>query len=300
MESTVVAASDDVTGSSNSTTNGGTNGSTNGGVIGGVIVVPQPGEFNAIPGATASIIGDSTSLEGEGTGVMLPPPPPKKKKVREGMAPLSHVAFGIKADTLGIGVEMATPLSRSFNLRTGVNLLNETAAFNLSGVNYNLGVHFKSEQASIDWFPFHGGFHISPGILYFNNSVAGVVNVQPGQTFSWGDTPFINSLDDPVTGTASVTYSKRIAPMVMFGFSNIIPRKHKHFSMPFEFGVAYTGAATIKVNVTGTACTNQGCFDITKDPDSQASLQQEISNINEDLKRVQVYPVISTGFAFKF
>ncbi len=214
--------------------------------------------------------------------------------------PFSTVAIGIHASSLGAGLEAATPLSRSLNLRIGANFIDWKYAFNIDGINYATNINFRNGQASIDWFLFHGGFHISPGVLYFRNGLSGTALVPPGQPFTLSNTSYINSVDDPVGGTASVTYAHHFAPALMFGMSNIIPRNGRHFSMPFEFGAAYTQAPVMNVILAGTACTVEGCFNAGTDPDTQANLKQEISDINQTVKKIPVFPIVSLGFAVRF
>jgi hypothetical protein len=214
--------------------------------------------------------------------------------------PFSTFAIGIHASSLGAGLEAATPLSRSLNVRAGANFIDWKYAFNIDGINYATNINFRNGQASIDWFPFHGGFHVSPGVLYFRNGLSGTALVPPGQLFILSNTAYINSVDDPVGGTASVIYAHHFAPALMFGMSNIIPRNGRHFSMPLEFGAAYTQAAAMNVILAGTACTVQGCFNAGTDPGTQANLKQEISDINQTVKKIPVFPIVSLGFAVRF
>lgn len=238
------------------------------------------------------------------TGSTLPPRLIKQKiksnQDPRRVRPFSSFGVGFKVDTLGGGIEFATPLSQSFNLRTGGNFLRFGYGLNLDGVSYASKLHFQSEQASIDWFPFHGGLHLSPGVLYFKNSVSSVLSAPPGQQFQLGDATFVNSIDDPVTGTASIGYAHRFAPMFTVGFGNILPRRHKHLTIPIEVGAGYMGAARMNIKLAGTACTSQGCFNMATDPSSQASINQEAALINEQLKKYQIYPIVSMGFAYKF
>ena len=216
------------------------------------------------------------------------------------VAPFNHLAIGLRASTLGAGVEVATPLSRSFNLRAAANYADFDYSFDVDGINYTTSVNFRSGQIGVDWFPFHGGFHVSPGFLYFRNSLAGTAQVPPGQRFSLEDTDYINSVDDPVSGSASVVFKRHVAPVLTVGWGNIIPRSGRHFSVPFEIGAAYTGAGLMDIKLAGTACTNQGCFNAATDPETQSNLQQEINDLNDDVRKFQFYPVISIGLAYRF
>jgi hypothetical protein len=233
-------------------------------------------------------------------GLVRTVPVPTAKKKLSAIRPFRTAAFGIKANTLGAGVELATPLSRSLNLRSGYNVFALGYPFGVDGVNYNAHCHFRSSQTTLDWFPTHGGFHISPGILQAKNAVSAIAAVPAGQSFSLGDQTYLNSVTDPVKGTMSVVYPRNFSPVLLLGFGNILPRTDRRLSIPIEFGVAYTGTPTINVNLTGTACNNGGCASFANNAEAQASLQQEIQKINEDLKKLPVYPILSLGLAYHF
>jgi hypothetical protein len=239
---------------------------------------------------------NSSSAEG---GVIRVVPRPLAKKLPS-QKPFRTVAFGIKANTLGAGAELATPLFRRFNLRSGANFLAFAYPFGIDGVNYDANLHFRSSQSTLDWFPLGHSFHISPGILYARNTVSSTATVPAGQQFSLGDQDFINSVADPVHGNMSLAYPRSLSPMLLLGFGNILPRNSRRLSIPVELGVAYTGVPTINVNLTGTACTNQGCTSFATNSEAQISLKQEIHKINEDLKKVPVYPILSLGVAYHF
>ncbi len=223
---------------------------------------------------------------------------PTKKQFRVHL--FSTVAIASKVNSLGPGIDLATPLSRSFNLRGGVNLINFSYNFNIDGVNYYSGVHLHSGQLSLDWFPRHKSFHISPGLLYARNDLSGLTGVPAGQYFELGSQGFINSIDDPMNGTASIISPHKFAPSLTIGFGNMIPRNGRHLSFPIEFGVAYTGAPRINFTLDGTACTQEGCFAFSQNQEAKASLQKEVNDLNETLKRFPVYPIISSGIAYRF
>jgi hypothetical protein len=245
--------------------------------------------------------GAASFAPASGAGFVQLTPPPLVKKNPETMRPFTVYALGIKFDTLGAGIEIATPLSHSFNLRTGANFLGFAYPFSVDEINYNAELHFRSQQVSIDWFPeHHGSFHVSAGLIYLRNNLSALASVEPGHYFELGDQGFTNSVDDPLNGTAKVVYPHSIAPTLMMGFGNLLPRSGKHFSLPYEFGVAYTGAPRINVQLNGTACTSQGCFDAATNAEMQESLQQENTKLNNSLKNFPVYPILSAGLAYRF
>jgi hypothetical protein len=246
---------------------------------------------------------DSAPSAGESSSTSVyvrPVPAPHPAKDRRNIRPFRSIAIGFKADSLGAGVEIATPLARNFNLRSGINIFSFDYPFTIDGLNYDARLHLKSSETALDWFPLHGSFHISPGILYVKNTVAATTFAGPGQSFTLGTQTFINSVDDPVGGSASLVFPRTLAPMLLIGFGNIIPRSGRHLSVPFEIGAAYTGTPQISVALSGTACTTNGCASFASNALAQTFLKQEIYDLNEDLKRLPVYPIVSLGLAYHF
>jgi hypothetical protein len=235
-----------------------------------------------------------------GSGYVRVAPAPRAANESLAIRPFRSIAIGFTANTLGASVEFATPVSRSFNLRSSVNVFAFDYPFAIDGVNYDARLHLKSTGTTLDWFPLHGGFHISPGFLYVKNSMAAGASVGAGMTFTLGSQQFTNSVDDPVNGSASVVFPNKIAPMLLLGFGNIIPRSGRHLSFPFEFGAAYTGVPRINVALSGTACTSQGCSSFAQNAAAQSDVTAEVDKLNEDLKRVPVYPILSMGVAYRF
>jgi hypothetical protein len=232
--------------------------------------------------------------------VTLTPQPKSKSREQITYRPFRTFAFGLKGGTLGAGAELATPLARSFNLRAGVNYARFNSPFQLDGIHYNTGADYRSAQMTLDWFPRHGGFHISTGAIYFHNGLFGTASVPAARPFTLDDVNYINSVDDPVGGNASFIYQKHFAPVLLVGFTNIIPRDRSRFNIPFEVGLAYTGAPTLNVNLSGTACTVQGCFNAATDPGTQHNLQNELKDVSAQVGLAVAYPIISFGLAYRF
>jgi hypothetical protein len=214
------------------------------------------------------------------------------------------IGVGVKVGLLGPGVEVAAPLARHFNVRGGGNFFSYTDTLTSSGITYNANLRFRSAEASLDWFPGRGGFHISPGALLYNgNQVTGGANVPAGETFTLNDQTYTSSATNPVTGSGSLTFAKA-APKVTVGWGNLVPRGERHFSFPFEAGFAYVGYPKFQLNLQGTACyTYQGtpyCDNVATDSNIQSNLAAEQQKINNDAAPARFYPILSQGFAVRF
>ena len=220
----------------------------------------------------------------------------------ESTKPFSRLGVAVKISLLGAGIEAATPLSQRSNLRAGFNMFTYDRTFTNDGVTYTGQINFRSAEAHYDWFPFHGGFHLSPGVLLYNgNQIKANASVPGGKTFTLNSVTYSSDPTNPVTGTGKVDFNKA-GPMFTVGWGNLLPRNHRHFSVPFEVGMIYTGAPQTALNFGGNACDSNGlnCRSIASDPTIQANIQAQKSKIDKDLDPVKFYPVISAGFGFNF
>jgi len=253
----------------------------------------QPGNLALAPEAAPS--PPESPAEG---AYVRPVPTQRAPTIFEELRPFRSYAVGFRAGTLGTGIEIATPLAGRINLRSGFNFFAFTDPFSIDGVGYDARLRLQSSQTTLDWFM--GGFHISPGFLYFKSGMTAPTSVGPGRTFVLGTQTFLNSVDDPVTGSSSVIYPRKFAPLLLFGYGNLLPRSGQHLSLPVEVGVAYTGAPLINVALNGTACVTDGCVNFSQNADAQKFLKQEIQILNEDLKHYPVFPIATVGLAYRF
>jgi len=216
-----------------------------------------------------------------------------------GMA--SHSNFGVagKVSTLGIQIEAAKPILNHANIRLGFNVFGLSDTFDNDGINMAANLNLRSFDVYFDWFPGGGSFHLSPGLVLYNgNEVTATATVPQGRKFSLGNEDLISN---NVSGNASVSY-ERVAPSLLLGWGNLVPRGQRRWSIPVEIGIVYTRAPTASLTLTGTACDfrGQNCRSIAADPQLQSDLKSEQDDMNHDLKDLKIYPVIGVGFSYKF
>lgn len=240
--------------------------------------------------------------EGGDPGAMAAPetsnPAPTK---RPGQVSSSKIGIGVKLSTLGVGVEVATPLTSKLNVRGGFNFFRYSRSITNGGIVYDGHLHLQSGEAHLDWFPF-GGFHVSPGLLFYNgNAVTATAAVPGGNTITLGGTQYESDPAAPVTGSGNLDFIK-VAPSIMVGVGNLIPRNGRHYGFLFEVGGAYQGAARVALNFAGNVCDTTGtiCRPIASDPTVQANIQAQQLKIKNDLNPYRFYPVISGGIGFNF
>jgi hypothetical protein len=227
------------------------------------------------------------------------PAPPASSK--PGPRTSSKIGIGVKISSLGAGIEVATPLAGKLNVRGGFNMFRYDRPITNSGIHYDGQLRFQSAEAHLDWFPFWG-FHISPGLLFYNgNQVSATAAVPGGQTFSLGGTTYESDPTTPVSGTGKLDFVK-VSPTIMLGVGNLIPRNGRHYSFLFEVGGAYQGSARVALNLAGNVCDTGGltCRAISSDPTVQANVQAQQVKIQNDVNPYRFFPVISLGVGFNF
>jgi hypothetical protein len=216
--------------------------------------------------------------------------------------PFSTVGFAITAGSGGLGLQIATPLADHFNLRLNGSYFSYYGDFTTDGIGVNGRILARSLNTTIDYFPFHNGFRISPGVTLDNaNAVHGTLSIPAGQSFDLGDSTYTSSISDPVHGAASLSFGHRLAPSLTAGWGNLISRRYSHFSAPVEIGFQYIGAPLVAFQLQGTACDqNNDCGQLQSDPSSLANEQQQRDKINSDIRPLRFYPIASVGFGFSF
>jgi hypothetical protein len=219
-------------------------------------------------------------------------------------AGLDHFTIGVagKVSTLGLGADVAVPVASKLNIRAGFNLFGYSRSADRDGVHYDGTLSLRSVDALLDIFPFGGSFHLSPGVLLYNgNHANGTANVPGGQTFTLGGADWLSSPTDPVHGSGHLGVNKA-APMILFGWGNLVPRSSRHFTVGVDLGVAFEGTPKTTLAFAGTACDPSGavCRNAATDPTFQSSVQGEQTKLNHDLSALKFYPVVQLTIGYKF
>jgi hypothetical protein len=241
---------------------------------------------------------DSSTLSAPAPAPAAAAPAAPANESSEGRIP---IGIGVKVSTLGFGGDVAIAVSHRTNVRFGFNVFSYGRTFDKDGVTYKGNLDLRSAQATYDMFLFNG-FHISPGVLFYNgNQVNANASVPGGKTFTLSNTNYVSAAADPVTGTGKLTVYKA-APMLLLGIGNLVPRSARHFSTSVEIGVAYQGPPRVTLNLSGSACDSTGlfCRTISSDPTIQSNVAAEQAKLNKSASPYKFYPILSFGVGYKF
>lgn len=231
------------------------------------------------------------------------------------MKPFSRMALSAGFSPLGVNLTAVTGINDHLNVRFTGNLFNYSTTFTTSGITANAKLNMASAGASLDVYPFHKGFRISPGLLFVNNNrVTAVGNVPSGTAITLNDTDYYSANANPATGATPLTgngylnlNTTKPAFTITTGWGNHIQR-NGHWSVPFELGVAMIGAPKLNMNLNGWACADKAQTECTNinDPNDpiavqvQDNLHAQIAKWNKDVEPLKTYPIASVGVAYSF
>jgi hypothetical protein len=248
----------------------------------------------------------------EGGGVTVSPSSPVAP---DSGRPLSRVAVGGGVSLLGIGVDLTTNLNGHLNLRASGSYFSQPIHFTTNGFHADAELKLASTRASVDIYPFHRGFRISPGVMLYNqNRITATDTIASGTSFTLNDDTFYSANANTATGATPVNgsallnlHATRPAFTITGGWGNPLAR-NGHWSFPVEVGVALVGAPALNVKLAGWACHDQAqtqCTDISNlnNPIAvqvQNDLQAEIGKWTKDLDPLKTYPIINAGVSYSF
>jgi hypothetical protein len=229
--------------------------------------------------------------------------------------PFSHIGFGGGISPLGIQLQAATNLTGHMNLRATGNFFNYTDNFTTNGFAANAKLNLASAGVSVDVYPFHKGFRLSPGVLFMNrNQLTAATTVAAGTSFTLDNTTYYSANPNAITGATPIVGTGTLglnttkpAFTMTVGWGNTARGEH-HFSFPVDVGAAFIGAPSVNIGLSGWACADQAqteCSNIA-DPTNpiatqlQSNLAAQIAKWTSDLNPLKTYPILSVGVAYSF
>lgn len=215
---------------------------------------------------------------------------------------------GLRLGTAGIGLDYSYPVNPYLDVRGAANFGSYSRDQAEDGIDYEFEFGFSAVSAFADIRPFQGGFRITAGAY----SSAPGVDFKGGsagtQTYEIGDGTYNAQID--IDGDIDIG---GFSPYLGIGWGGTTGKRG--FGMSFDAGVIFASAPDISFNVNGVACdasTNGTCdpngaegFDVNDGGDPRAQEFQtqkdnEVENLEADLSDLDLYPVISLGFHYRF
>jgi hypothetical protein len=198
-------------------------------------------------------------------------------------------AVGLKASTLGVGVEGEYAPNQFLGVRLGVNYFTYDFDDDVRNINYDFDLNLRSISALLDWhpFPFLGEFRISGGLLYNRNELEAIGRPRTGDVFIIGDNVF--AADQVGTLRGDIEFNE-IAPYLGVGWDSSFGKDHA-LGFVFELGALFQGSPDVRLAADGP---------VSGDATFQRELERERQELQDDVDDFKVYPVVSLGVVYRF
>lgn len=194
-------------------------------------------------------------------------------------------ALGLKVGTLGIGGDATVYLDDWVNFRGNLSWLDFTYSDTIDDIDFDMNMDYQTAMLLLDFYPFPAGnFRITGGVVFQDNTIK--VDGTPTESETIGDNEYTPEQIGTINGVADFD---DFAPYVGIGYGNaVLPDASLTFIV--DFGVIFQ-TYDIEITSTGAAA---------NDPAFQADLDELEQDIEDDLNRFKIYPVINFGIAYHF
>ncbi len=211
------------------------------------------------------------------------------------------IGVGVKAGTLGAGVDLSVALTPTINARLALTSVNtdfdETldindANENVATIDANINLDFGASALLLDWYVFNGTFHLTGGMMK-NTSKIDLVGTITSATVKFDGVDYnVSDFVDP-TMTGKISMGNSFQPYLGIGWG----RKadvNPGLSLSVELGVVLMDP---DVDLTAPRVTSGSSV-------NQADIDQDVkaaeSSANDELSALKAWPVLSIGLNYAF
>lgn len=198
-----------------------------------------------------------------------------------------NVALGLKAGTLGAGLDLTVGLAPVVNLRVGAQAFSYSRTLSEEGISYDGKADLRSAWLLLDFHPGGKGTRVSAGGVYSRNKVTGA---SPSS-----GTVTVNGVAYPVAAVGSIdgeATANDVCPYLGLGWGNAV-RPGSPVRFAFDVGVLYQGAPKVSLTAhpRNPALVPPAFF---------ADLEKERQKVEDDASKYKLYPVVNLGLSYRF
>lgn len=214
----------------------------------------------------------------------------------------SRLSLYTAVSSLGVGEHVSTNVSPNLDVRLFENFFPVNHGFSRDEFNFGVHIRFADAGLAADYYPFHRPFHISPGFLFYNRNRVNVsVRAQPNADFTINNIDWYSDNADPVYGTGRLDAGGS-GFMVTAGYGRITSHSEKHWTFPFQAGVAFINKPKVSFNMYGEICDSSGtnCQAAATYPGFANALAAQVVTWNNDFAPYHIFPIVEGGVAYTF
>ncbi len=191
--------------------------------------------------------------------------------------------LGVKAGTLGAGVEASWRPIQWLDVRVGVNQFDYDDRGAESGIDYDAELSLDNYYGTANFrFPL-SPMRFTAGA--YNNGNELTLTSRDAPTFDIGSTVYPGASVGTLTSTASFD---SVAPYAGIGFDFDLFDK---VGLSLDLGVLWQGEPDVTLSADGI---------LASDPNFLQSLEAEREELETELESYKAWPVLSLGFNYKF
>ena len=214
------------------------------------------------------------------------------------------IGVGVKAGTLGAGVDLSVALTQTINARIGLTSVQidseqETLSVGDPGfeqdMNTTLDADYGASGLLFDWYVFDGTFHVTAGMVKNNGAVGISGTLQTGVTYTVGGQDFESTdINGNIGGDVSLGDSYQ--PYLGIGWGRKAD-DDPGFSLSVELGVALLDP---QAQLQATVIPGGNFTGPFAQDELDAMLRDAEDNFESELNEFELFPVLSIGVNYAF
>lgn len=218
-----------------------------------------------------------------------------KLSAQQEVKPFEHLSVSANVSTLGVGLQVASPINKFLSLRTGLMVFNYSYNYDYDGIIRYEGysstdpIPMKAKGNMVnglllaDFFPFRKStFHLTGGV-YMGTSGIVKISGKADRLVEIGDI-IVKPSDENVTVQLETNALK---PYLGLGFGNSVT-KNKRVGFKFELGAMFHGRPKFVVTE------GQLIADL-----DHLEISDKLDSFNKFMKNFTVYPVLNFQLNFR-
>lgn len=205
----------------------------------------------------------------------------------------AETAFGVRAGTPGVGIELTTGLTSTLHLRLAATAWDQDVTVETDAVRYDGDVELRNALALLDVHPGGGGFRLTVGAALNDN---GLVATAPLLDLAAGELPpgLPPDLDlGRLVGRAEVD---AVAPYAGIGFGNPLGGDGG-WSFACDLGAIYLGSPDVTLDLETPLPIElvPGAEDVI-----ESFLEAEEAALEDEIGDYDLFPVLSFSLSYRF